>query len=92
MQDHERNLASAFDGQAAQFEVAAVQSNPAALARLLEIANLPAGGRVLDAGCGPGLVSEVLLQAGYQVLRRRSLRGDDRPCPQALRRFGAGIV
>jgi len=67
MQDHERNLAAAFDGQAAQFEVAAVQNNPAALARLLQMASLPAGGRVLDAGCGPGLVSEVLLQAGYQV-------------------------
>jgi len=68
MQDHERNLAAAFDGQAAQFERAPVQSNPAALARLIEMASLPAGGRVLDAGCGPGLVSEALLEAGHQVL------------------------
>src|SRR5689334_16358369 len=67
MTEHERNLAAAFDGQAEQFERASVQNNPAALARLLEVADLPAGGRVLDAGCGPGLVSEALLRAGYGV-------------------------
>jgi len=67
MSDHDRNLAAAFDGQAAQFERAPVQSDPARIARFLQMASLPAGGRVLDAGCGPGLVSEALLQAGYQV-------------------------
>ncbi|HWG46837.1 MAG TPA: class I SAM-dependent methyltransferase [Gemmataceae bacterium] len=68
MTDHDRDLATAFDEQAAQFERASVRSNPAALARLLQMASLPAGGRILDAGCGPGLVSEALLQAGYQVV------------------------
>jgi 2-polyprenyl-3-methyl-5-hydroxy-6-metoxy-1,4-benzoquinol methylase len=68
MKEHERNLATAFDGQAAQFERAPVQSNPAALSRLIQRASLPAGGRILDAGCGPGLVSAALLEAGYQVV------------------------
>jgi 2-polyprenyl-3-methyl-5-hydroxy-6-metoxy-1,4-benzoquinol methylase len=67
MSDHERELATAFDNQAAEFEHAPVQSNPRTLARLIQVADLPVGGRVLDAGCGPGLVGEALLQAGYRV-------------------------
>ncbi|MGH7223081.1 MAG: class I SAM-dependent methyltransferase [Gemmataceae bacterium] len=68
MSDHERALASAFDNRAAEFERAPVQTNPEILARLIHVADLPAGGRVLDAGCGPGLVGEALLQAGYRVV------------------------
>jgi SAM-dependent methyltransferase len=68
MQDHDRNLASAFDGQAAQFERAPVQSDPAALERLVRGADLAPGSFVLDAGCGPGLVCEALLTAGHRVL------------------------
>jgi SAM-dependent methyltransferase len=68
MSDHDRALASAFDGQAAKFERAPVQSDPAALERLVETADLPPDSLVLDAGCGPGLVSEVLLKAGHRVV------------------------
>jgi len=66
--DHDRDLARAFDGQAPKFERAPVQSDPAALARLVREAELPAGGLVLDAGCGPGLVSAALLAAGFRVV------------------------
>lgn len=68
MSDHDRALALAFDSQAPKFERAPVQSDPAALARLVREADLPAGGRVLDAGCGPGLVSAALLDAGFRVV------------------------
>jgi SAM-dependent methyltransferase len=68
MSDHDRSLAEAFDGQAARFERAPVQSDPAALARLAAFAGLPEGSRVLDAGCGPGLVSEAFLKAGCSVV------------------------
>jgi predicted TPR repeat methyltransferase len=64
---HDRNLASAFDGQAALFEKAPVQTDPAALARLVEAAAFPPDSLVLDAGCGPGLVSQALLEAGHRV-------------------------
>ncbi len=67
MSDHDRALAAAFDNTAAQFEQAPVQSDPDKLARLIQVAEFPAGGRILDAGCGPGLVAEALLQAGYHV-------------------------
>ena len=53
---HDRDLAEAFDGQAARFEKAPVQTDPAALGRLVRAADLPADSLVLDAGCGPGLV------------------------------------
>lgn len=65
---HDRDLASAFDGQAARFERAPVQSDPIALARLVREAAFPPGGRILDAGCGPGLVSDALLAAGLRVV------------------------
>ncbi len=60
-------LAKASDEQAARFERAPVQSDPAALARLVAFAALPADSLVLDAGCGPGLVAEAFLQAGHRV-------------------------
>jgi SAM-dependent methyltransferase len=67
MSDHDRSLARAFDGQAARFERAPVQSDPAALARLVEFADLAESRRVFDAGCGPGLVSGAFLNAGHSV-------------------------
>jgi SAM-dependent methyltransferase len=65
---HDRNLAEAFDGQAARFEKAPVQTDPAALDRLVRAADLPADSRVLDAGSGPGLVGLALLEAGHRVI------------------------
>lgn len=67
MDDHDRELAAAFDGQAARFERAPVQRDPALLGRLVEFVDLPPDALVLDAGCGPGLVSEALLRAGHRV-------------------------
>lgn len=64
---HERDLAQAFDGQAAQFEKAPVQTDGAALARLVAFARLSPGSRVADAGCGPGLVAAAFLAAGHVV-------------------------
>jgi SAM-dependent methyltransferase len=68
MQDHDKDLAQAFDSQAPKFEVAPVQSDPAALERLVQAAALPQGSLILDAGCGPGLVSAALLAAGHRVI------------------------
>ena len=65
--DHDRRIAEAFDGQAARFEVAPVQSDPAQLARLVAFAAFSPGTRLLDAGCGPGLVSEAFAEAGFPV-------------------------
>jgi SAM-dependent methyltransferase len=67
-QHHDHALAEAFDGQAAKFERAPVQSDPAALQRLVREAGFPPDSLVLDAGCGPGLVSEMLLQSGHRVV------------------------
>jgi SAM-dependent methyltransferase len=64
---HDQELSAAFDGQAARFEKAPVQSDPQALARLVRFAELPHGAMVLDAGCGPGLVAEAFLKAGFSV-------------------------
>jgi 2-polyprenyl-3-methyl-5-hydroxy-6-metoxy-1,4-benzoquinol methylase len=64
---HDEELRVAFDGQAAAFERSAVHTDAAALARLVAFAALPPGSRVLDAGCGPGLVSEAFLAAGHAV-------------------------
>jgi SAM-dependent methyltransferase len=39
-----------------------------ALRRLVAFAALPPGARLLDAGCGPGLVAEAFLEAGCDVV------------------------
>jgi len=67
MSEHDRALSLAFDDQAPKFERAPVQSDPAALARLVQAAELPPDSYILDAGCGPGLVSAAFLQAGHRV-------------------------
>ena len=66
--DHDRDLKSAFDAQAERFERAPVQTDPRALEFLVATSDLPRGCRILDAGCGPGLVSEAFLKAGHSVL------------------------
>ena len=65
--DQDARLAAAFDGQAARFERAPVQTDPEALARLVAFADFPPDSRICDVGCGPGLVSLVLLQAGHRI-------------------------
>src|SRR5262249_27790731 len=67
MGSHDQDLAKAFDAQAPHFEKAPVQSDPAALERLVRFADLPPDSYVFDAGCGPGLLSEALLAAGHHV-------------------------
>jgi len=67
MDGRERDLAEAFDGQAARFERAPVQTDPVALARMVEFAALRSDSHILDAGCGPGLVAEAFLAAGHRV-------------------------
>jgi SAM-dependent methyltransferase len=67
MNDHDRELARAFDSQAPKFERAPVQSDPVALERLVREADLPPRGLILDAGCGPGLVAAALLATGLRV-------------------------
>lgn len=64
---HDQKLSRAFDGQADKFERAPVQSDPLALDRLVRFADLPTDSLVFDAGCGPGLVAEALLQANSRV-------------------------
>jgi SAM-dependent methyltransferase len=66
--DHDSALANAFDGQAARFERAPVQTDPEALARLVRFADLPTNSLVLDAGCGPGLVCRAFLDNGCRVV------------------------
>ncbi|MGC9194345.1 MAG: class I SAM-dependent methyltransferase [Syntrophobacteraceae bacterium] len=66
--NHDHELARAFDGQAAQFERAPVQTDPVAIGRLIDSADFPEGAHVLDAGCGPGLVARGLLDAGFRVV------------------------
>jgi SAM-dependent methyltransferase len=68
MDAHDEALSRAFDRQAPQFERSALVTDRDALARLVRFAALPPGARVLDAGCGPGLVAEALLEAGCQVV------------------------
>jgi ubiquinone/menaquinone biosynthesis C-methylase UbiE len=65
---HNQELAAAFDGQARLFERAPVQTDPRALARLAERAGFPRGWRVLDCGCGPGLVALELLKGGVELV------------------------
>ena len=62
------SLLAPLTAQAPLFERRPVQSDPAALARLVQFAELPADSLVLDAGCGPGLVSAPLLAAGHRVV------------------------
>ncbi|WP_435010632.1 class I SAM-dependent methyltransferase [Tundrisphaera lichenicola] len=64
---HDKNLAEAFDGQAALFERAPVQTDPAALDRLVRAAALADDSRLLDVGSGPGLVGLAFLEAGHRV-------------------------
>ncbi len=54
MSDHDKALADAFDGQAARFERAPVQSDPERLERLIRAADLPptASSSTRDAGRG----------------------------------------
>ena len=66
--NHAASLAAAFDGQAALFENAPVQTDPAALRRLVAFADLAPDSRLFDAGCGPGLVSRAFLDAGHRVV------------------------
>lgn len=68
MSRHDQDLAAAFDGQAERFERAKVIRDAESLARFVALASLPAGSRLLDAGCGPGLVAEAFLDAGCEVL------------------------
>jgi SAM-dependent methyltransferase len=68
MNPHDADLARAFDSQAPKFEVAPVQSDPAALLNLVRAARFPPDAMVLDAGCGPGLVALALLDAGHRVV------------------------
>jgi SAM-dependent methyltransferase len=67
---HETTVAAAFDGQAAAFEHAPIQTDGRLLSRLVRFADIPTGGHVLDAGCGPGLLAEAFLDDGanYRVL------------------------
>lgn len=60
---HDDHLRRAFDDQAAAFERAPVQTDAEALARLVGFARLDSGSRLLDAGCGPGLVAQAFLEA-----------------------------
>jgi SAM-dependent methyltransferase len=87
MNNHDRELASAFDSQAPKFERAPVQSDPAALERLVRESALPPGGLVLDAGCGPGLVAAALLASGLRVvgvdLSREMIERAEKRCASA---------
>ena len=69
MQNHDEDLARAFDSQAAKFEVAPVQSDPLALERLVAQADLPQGCRRARRRlwAGPG----ELRVSGCWVSRRR---------------------
>jgi len=66
-QRHDQDLSGAFDDQAAKFERAPVQSDPKAIERLVRAADFPPDASLLDAGCGPGLVSEAFLRSGRRV-------------------------
>ncbi len=68
LRSHNQALADAFDQQAEPFERAEVQTDPVALSRLLDVTALPSLSRILDVGCGPGLVAEAFLEAGHRVI------------------------
>jgi SAM-dependent methyltransferase len=67
MAANDAELARAFDEQAARFERSPIQTDAAALERLVAFAALAPDSLVLDAGCGPGLVAEAFLKAGHRV-------------------------
>ncbi len=67
MDPHDQAVSKAFDARAAVFERGTLQKDPAALGRLVAFAAFPPDARVLDAGCGPGLVAEAFLEAGCRV-------------------------
>ncbi|WP_242337615.1 MULTISPECIES: class I SAM-dependent methyltransferase [Anaeromyxobacter] len=98
MSDHDRELSRAFDGQAERFELAPAQRDPAALQGLVAFAALPPGARLVDAGCGPGLVAEAFLAAGSSVhgvdLSPEMVRRARRRCDRfgARARFEEGSV
>jgi SAM-dependent methyltransferase len=89
MSDHDRDLARAFDAQAAAFERAKVQRDAASLARFVAFAALAPGARVLDAGCGPGLVAEAFLESGFEVLGADLSAEMIRRARERCARFGA---
>src|ERR671930_27918 len=86
---HDEELARAFDAQAETFERAKVTRDAASLARFVEFAGLPRGARVLDAGCGPGLVAEAFLDAGCDVVGVDLSAEMVRRARQRCARFGA---
>ncbi|HZA51270.1 MAG TPA: class I SAM-dependent methyltransferase [Myxococcaceae bacterium] len=88
MSTHDESLARAFDGQAEQFERSKAVSDAAALARFVEFAALPPGARVIDAGCGPGLVAEAFLEAGCEVFGADLSAEMVRRARQRCARFG----
>ena len=61
IEEHEAATAAAFDRQAAVFAERPIQGDLGLLQAIVAFAAFPAGGRVLDAGCGPGLVAEAIL-------------------------------
>ncbi len=81
-----------------------MQSDPSALAQLVQFADFPSGAWVLDAGCGPGLVGEALLRTGLRVLgvdlsaemieraRQRCASFGDRACFEQKSVFDASLI
>lgn len=53
-----------FARQAAAYARSALQRNPARLRRLIDFVEPRAGGTVLDVACGPGIVTEALVERG----------------------------
>ena len=78
-----------FDGQAAEFERAKATSDGEALARFVKFAALPPGSRLIDGGCGPGLVAEAFLGAGCEVFGVDLSAEMVRRARQRCARFGA---
>jgi SAM-dependent methyltransferase len=87
--NHDQDLAHAFDRQAERFEQAKVSRDAASLARFVAFAGLPEGSRVLDAGCGPGLVAEAFLEAGCDVVGVDLSAEMVRRAQERCARFGA---